>query len=42
MVAARKSSVFLAGDEAACKQAAEVVKGFSDACTYFGKFGSSI
>ena len=42
MVAARKSSVFLAGDEAACTQAAEVVKGFSDACTYFGKFGSSI
>jgi 3-hydroxyisobutyrate dehydrogenase len=42
MVAARKSSVFLAGDEAACKQAAEVVKGFSDACTYFGKFGSAI
>lgn len=42
MVANRKSSVFLAGDEAACAKAAEVVKGFTDACTYFGAFGASI
>src|SRR5712672_2819242 len=42
MVAQRKSAVFLSGDEAACRTAAEVVKSFSDACTYFGKFGSSI
>jgi 3-hydroxyisobutyrate dehydrogenase len=42
MVAQRKSAVFLSGDEDACRTAAEVVKSFSDACTYFGKFGSSI
>lgn len=42
MVAERKSSVFIAGDAEACKIAAEVVKGFSDTCTYFGKFGAAI
>jgi 3-hydroxyisobutyrate dehydrogenase-like beta-hydroxyacid dehydrogenase len=42
MVAERKSSVFIAGDPKACETAAEVVKGFSDVCTYFGKFGSAI
>jgi 3-hydroxyisobutyrate dehydrogenase len=42
MVAERKSSVFIAGDPEACKIAAEVVKGFSDTCTYFGKFGAAI
>lgn len=42
MVADRKSSVFIAGDPEACKIAADVVKGFSDTCTYFGKFGAAI
>jgi 3-hydroxyisobutyrate dehydrogenase-like beta-hydroxyacid dehydrogenase len=42
MVAERKSSIFIAGDAKACETAAEVVKGFSDTCTYFGKFGSAI
>ncbi len=42
MVAERKSSIFIAGDAKACATAAEVVKGFSDTCTYFGKFGSAI
>lgn len=42
MVAARKASVYLAGDEVACATAAEVVKGFADACTYFGPFGAAI
>jgi len=42
MVAERKSSVFIAGDAKACATAAEVVKGFSDVCTYFGKFGAAI
>jgi 3-hydroxyisobutyrate dehydrogenase-like beta-hydroxyacid dehydrogenase len=42
MVAERKSSVFIAGEPKACETAAEVVKGFSDTCTYFGKFGSAI
>ena len=32
----------IAGDAKACETAAEVVKGFSDSCTYFGKFGSAI
>ena len=42
MVAERKSAVYIAGDAEACKTAAEVVKGFSESCTYFGKFGSAI
>ena len=42
MVASRKASVYLAGDEAACASAAEVVKGFADACAYFGVFGAAI
>jgi 3-hydroxyisobutyrate dehydrogenase-like beta-hydroxyacid dehydrogenase len=42
MVAERKSAVYIAGDAKACETAAEVVKGFSDSCTYFGKFGSAI
>jgi 3-hydroxyisobutyrate dehydrogenase-like beta-hydroxyacid dehydrogenase len=42
MVAERKSSVFIAGDAKACETATEVVKVFSDTCTYFGKFGSAI
>jgi 3-hydroxyisobutyrate dehydrogenase len=42
MVAERKASVFIAGDAKACEIAAEVVKGFADTCTYFGKFGSAI
>jgi 3-hydroxyisobutyrate dehydrogenase-like beta-hydroxyacid dehydrogenase len=42
MVAQRKSAVYLSGDEAACRQAAEVVKAFTDSCFYFGTFGSSI
>ena len=42
MVAERKSAIYIAGDARACATAAEVVKGFSDSCTYFGKFGSAI
>ncbi len=42
MVAERKSSVFIAGDAEACKTAADVVKSFTNVCTYFGAFGSSI
>jgi 3-hydroxyisobutyrate dehydrogenase-like beta-hydroxyacid dehydrogenase len=42
MVAERKSAVYIAGDAKACETAAEVVIGFSDSCTYFGKFGSAI
>jgi 3-hydroxyisobutyrate dehydrogenase len=42
MVAERKSAIYIAGDAKACATAAEVVKGFSDSCTYFGKFGSAI
>jgi len=42
MVADRKSSVFIAGDPEACETAADVVKKFSDTCTYFGKFGAAI
>jgi 3-hydroxyisobutyrate dehydrogenase-like beta-hydroxyacid dehydrogenase len=42
MVAERKSAVYVAGDATACATAAEVVKGFSESCTYFGKFGSAI
>jgi 3-hydroxyisobutyrate dehydrogenase-like beta-hydroxyacid dehydrogenase len=42
MVAQRKAAVYLSGDEDACRIAADVVKGFTDVCTYFGKFGSSI
>ena len=42
MVAERKSAVYIAGDAKACATAAEVVKGFSESCTYFGKFGSAI
>jgi 3-hydroxyisobutyrate dehydrogenase len=42
MVAERKASVFIAGDAKACEIAAEVVKGFADTCTYFGKFGAAI
>ena len=42
MVAERKSAVYIAGDPKACETAAEVVKGFSDSCTYFGTFGSAI
>jgi 3-hydroxyisobutyrate dehydrogenase len=42
MVAERKSSVFIAGDAEACRAAADVVKSFTNVCTYFGAFGSSI
>jgi 3-hydroxyisobutyrate dehydrogenase-like beta-hydroxyacid dehydrogenase len=42
MVTERKSSVFIAGEPKACETAAEVVKSFSDTCTYFGKFGAAI
>jgi 3-hydroxyisobutyrate dehydrogenase len=42
MVAERKSAIYIAGDAKACATAAEVVKGFSDSCTFFGKFGSAI
>ncbi len=42
MVAERKSSVFISGDAEACKTAGDVVKGFTNVCTYFGAFGSSI
>jgi 3-hydroxyisobutyrate dehydrogenase len=42
MVAGKKSSVFISGDAEACKTAAEVVSAFTNVCTYFGAFGSSI
>jgi 3-hydroxyisobutyrate dehydrogenase-like beta-hydroxyacid dehydrogenase len=42
MVAERKSAIYIAGDAKACATAAEVTKGFSESCTYFGKFGSAI
>ncbi len=42
MVAERKSAVYIAGDPQACATAADVAKGFSDVCVYFGKFGAAI
>ncbi|MDB5534907.1 MAG: 6-phosphogluconate dehydrogenase protein [Hyphomicrobiales bacterium] len=42
MVAARKSAVYISGDAQACESAKPVIAGFSDACFYFGAFGSSI
>ncbi|MDF2115893.1 NAD(P)-dependent oxidoreductase [Roseiarcaceae bacterium H3SJ34-1] len=42
MVAARKSAVYISGDAEACESARPVIAGFSDACFYFGAFGSSI
>jgi 3-hydroxyisobutyrate dehydrogenase len=42
MVAARKSAVYISGDEQACESARSVIAGFSGSCFYFGAFGSSI
>jgi 3-hydroxyisobutyrate dehydrogenase-like beta-hydroxyacid dehydrogenase len=42
MVAARKSAIYISGDAQACESAKPVIAGFSDACFYFGPFGSSI
>ncbi|HWM47901.1 MAG TPA: NAD(P)-dependent oxidoreductase [Xanthobacteraceae bacterium] len=41
MVSARKAVVFLGGDEAAARAVEPVVKGFTDACVYFGAFGTA-
>jgi 3-hydroxyisobutyrate dehydrogenase-like beta-hydroxyacid dehydrogenase len=41
MVSARKGVIYLAGDEAACKQIEPVIAGFADTCIYFGAFGAA-
>jgi 3-hydroxyisobutyrate dehydrogenase-like beta-hydroxyacid dehydrogenase len=41
MVAARKAVIYLGGDADAAKRVEPVVKGFSDMCLYFGKFGAA-
>lgn len=41
MVVARKAVVFLGGDEKAAKEVEPVMRGFTDACVYFGPFGSA-
>jgi 3-hydroxyisobutyrate dehydrogenase-like beta-hydroxyacid dehydrogenase len=41
MVATRKAVVFLGGDETAAKAVEPVMKGFTDACVYFGPFGTA-
>ncbi len=41
MVSTRKAVVFLAGDEAAAQTVEPVIKGFTDACVYFGRFGAA-
>jgi putative dehydrogenase len=41
MVSGRKAVIYLAGDEAACKTVEPVMKGATDMCMYFGKFGSA-
>jgi 3-hydroxyisobutyrate dehydrogenase-like beta-hydroxyacid dehydrogenase len=41
MVTARKAVVYLAGDEAAARQAEAVARGFTDVVHYFGPFGAA-
>ena len=41
MVVARKAIVFLAGDEIAAQKIEPWIKGFTDTCVYFGKFGAA-
>jgi 3-hydroxyisobutyrate dehydrogenase len=41
MVSERKAVVFLGGDANAAKSVEPVIKGFTDACIYFGPFGSA-
>jgi 3-hydroxyisobutyrate dehydrogenase len=41
MVVNRKAVVFLGGNAEAAKQVEPVIQGFTDACVYFGPFGSA-
>jgi putative dehydrogenase len=41
MVSGRKAVIYLAGDETACKKVEPIMKGATDLCMYFGKFGSA-
>lgn len=41
MVATRKAVVFLGGDQRAAELVEPVIRGFTDACTYFGAFGTA-
>jgi 3-hydroxyisobutyrate dehydrogenase-like beta-hydroxyacid dehydrogenase len=41
MVSARKAVVFLGGDERAARAVEPIIRGFTDACVYFGPFGTA-